>query len=86
MTTTFHPDQRRVPARTVGTPARRFGGLDRVTGEQMFLADLRLEGMLHVKLVTLDCARARIDGIDATSAFQVPGVVDVITEIGRAHV
>jgi CO/xanthine dehydrogenase Mo-binding subunit len=79
VTTTFHPDQRRVPARTVGTPARRFGGLDRVTGEQAFLADLRLEGMLHVKLVTIDCARARIDGIDAASALQLPGVIEVIT-------
>jgi CO/xanthine dehydrogenase Mo-binding subunit len=70
---------RRAPAQTVGTSARRFGGLERVTGEQAFLADLRLEGMLHVKLVTLDCARAKIDGVDATGALKVPAVVDVVT-------
>jgi CO/xanthine dehydrogenase Mo-binding subunit len=83
VSTTFRADQHRAqaaaPAGTVGRPARRIGGLERVTGEQAFLADLRLEGMLHVKLVTLDCARARIDAIDTAAGFQVPGVVDVVT-------
>lgn len=62
----------------VGTPAPRRGGLERVTGQQEFLADLRLEGMLHVKLVHLDCARARIDGVDKAAALRVPGVLDVV--------
>ena len=35
--------------------------------------------MLHVKLVTLDAARARIVSMDTTEARTVPGVVDVIT-------
>ncbi len=68
-----------VEAGTVGAPARRLGGPERVTGAQKFLADLRLDDMLHVKLVTVDCARARIDGIDVSAALAVPGVVDVIT-------
>ena len=65
--------------RSVGTPVSRRGGAERVTGAQEFLADVRLEDMLHVKLVTLDCARARILGVDASAAYRVPGVVCVLT-------
>jgi CO/xanthine dehydrogenase Mo-binding subunit/aerobic-type carbon monoxide dehydrogenase small subunit (CoxS/CutS family) len=63
----------------VGANVRRFGGRERVSGTQQFLADIPLAGMLHVKLVTLDAARARIVSIDTTQARTVPGVVDVIT-------
>ena len=63
----------------VGTNARRLGGRERVSGVQQFLADIPLQGMLHVKLVTLDAARARIVSIDATEAHALPGVVDIIT-------
>ena len=68
-----------VPIATVGTSARRLGGRERVDGTQKFLAEIRLERMLHVKLVTLDVARARILSIDTKQARQVPGVVDIIT-------
>jgi len=61
-----------------GSPARG-GGRDRVTGRQAYVADLHLEDVLHVKLVTLDCARARIDRIDASAALAVPGVRLVMT-------
>ena len=58
----------------VGASPERVGGVARVTGGQAYVADLRLEDALHVKLVTLDCARARIVGIDITAALAVPGV------------
>ncbi|PFG41104.1 CO/xanthine dehydrogenase Mo-binding subunit [Georgenia soli] len=64
---------------SVGTAARRLGGRERVTGSQEFLADIKLDGMLHVKLVTIDAARARILHIDTSTALAVPGVVDIIT-------
>lgn len=48
-------------------------------GSQKYVSDIRLENVLHLKLVTLDVARARIDGIDSTKALQAPQVVDVIT-------
>ncbi len=65
--------------RTVGTSARRVGGRERVSGEQKFLADIRLDGMLHVKLVSLDCSRARILRIETSEATQSPGVICVLT-------
>jgi CO/xanthine dehydrogenase Mo-binding subunit len=53
--------------------------LARVTGQQAYVADIRLEDTLHVKLVTLDVARARIGAIDTRAACDVPGVRLVMT-------
>ena len=63
----------------VGESPDRMGGLERVTGRQRYAADIRLEDVLHVKLVTLPCARARIVAVDATAALDVPGVQLVFT-------
>jgi len=66
----------------VGASPHRVGGRERVTGQQQYVADIRLDDVLHVKLVTLDCARARIVSIDTTAAEQVPGVRLVMTAAG----
>ncbi len=63
----------------VGASPRRGGGYGRVTGHQEYLADVRVPDMLHAKLVTLDCALARIISIDKTEAEKVPGVQFVMT-------
>jgi CO/xanthine dehydrogenase Mo-binding subunit len=63
----------------IGASARRVGGYGRVTGHQEYLADIAMADVLHVKLVTLDCARARIVSIDKTAAEQVPGVRLIMT-------
>jgi CO/xanthine dehydrogenase Mo-binding subunit len=64
---------------SVGEPAVRVGGRARVTGDQQYVADLPHDDVLHVKLVALDVARARIGRIDATGALRVPGVRLVTT-------
>ncbi len=61
-----------------GSPAR-VGGVGRVTGAQQYLADLPAEDALHAKLVTLDCARARIVSVDSSAALALPGVHLVMT-------
>jgi CO/xanthine dehydrogenase Mo-binding subunit len=58
----------------VGEPVGRVGGEGRVTGEQRYVADIHLPNELHVKLVTLPVARARINGIDPSAALRLPGV------------
>jgi CO/xanthine dehydrogenase Mo-binding subunit len=63
----------------VGSSAARVGGVERVTGRQAYVADIDLEDTLHVKLVTLDVARARIGAIDTSAACEVPGVRLVMT-------
>ena len=47
-------------ARLVGTSPNRVGGFGRVSGLQEYVADIRIPDVLEGKLVTLDCARARI--------------------------
>ena len=63
----------------IGDSPARVGGLDRVTGGQQYVADIHVADVLHAKLVTLDCARARIISIDTSAARQVPGVRLVMT-------
>jgi CO/xanthine dehydrogenase Mo-binding subunit len=63
----------------VGRSTRRVGGVERVTGTQRYAADLRLDNVLHVKLVALPCARARIKSVDTTKAAAVAGVRRIIT-------
>jgi CO/xanthine dehydrogenase Mo-binding subunit len=63
----------------IGESPNRVGGIDRVTGRQSYVADIHLADVLHVKLVTLEVARARIGAIDASAALAVPGVRLVMT-------
>ena len=63
----------------IGASPVRVGGLERVTGDQRYVADLHLANELHVKLVTLPCARARIIAIDRSDAARVPGVRLIMT-------
>jgi CO/xanthine dehydrogenase Mo-binding subunit len=68
-----------VSAPQIGVSARRVGGRERVTGRQRFVGDVRLDDVLHVRLVTLDVARARIVAVDTAAASRVPGVRAVLT-------
>ncbi len=63
----------------VGGSPNRVGGIDRVTGAQQYLADLRVADALHARLVTVDCAHARIRGVDPSPALALPGVRLVMT-------
>jgi CO/xanthine dehydrogenase Mo-binding subunit len=63
----------------IGDPVARVGGEPRVTGDQQYVADIHLANELHVKLVTLPVAHARILAINTDSATAVPGVVSVFS-------
>jgi CO/xanthine dehydrogenase Mo-binding subunit len=67
------------PGSGVGHNVERVGGVDRVTGAQKYTADLHMEHVLHVKMVYVDCAHARIDHIDTAEAAKVDGVRCVFT-------
>jgi CO/xanthine dehydrogenase Mo-binding subunit len=58
----------------IGKPINRVGGVERATGAQKYIGDLRLDNMLHARLVRLDIGRARIDRIDTRAARRVKGV------------
>ena len=63
----------------IGVPARRVGGYERVTGKQRFAGDIALDGVLHVKLVTLGCAHAKINQVGTEAAGRVAGVHAVVS-------
>jgi len=64
--------------KVLGTRATRLDGLDKVTGDAKFGADVYLAGMLHGKMLTSPHAHARIRSIDTSKAEAFPGVKAVM--------
>ncbi|KAE8278250.1 Aldehyde oxidase 1 [Larimichthys crocea] len=64
----------------VGRPIMHRSAISQATGEAVYCDDIpRTDGELFLALVTSSRAHAKIIGLDASEALQVPGVVDVIT-------
>jgi CO/xanthine dehydrogenase Mo-binding subunit len=59
----------------VGTSVRRVDGPAKVTGTAQYTADIRLAGMLQVRVLRSPYAHARIVSIDASRAAALPGVI-----------
>ena len=64
----------------IGKSVKRVGVEERVSGELKFAADLKFANILHVKLVRLDVAHARIISIDTQEASQLAGVHYILTD------
>ena len=58
----------------------RADGLEKVTGQARYAADLLLPGMLEGRLLLAGMAHARIKSIDTVKARQLAGVMAVITQ------
>ena len=65
--------------KVVGTRPIRHDGLEKVTGQARYGADINLPGMLYGKVLRSPHAHARIKSIDASRALALPGVEAVIT-------
>lgn len=63
----------------VGIPTPRVEGQDKVSGRAAYAADVKLPGVLWVKVVRSPLAHARIKRIDASKARNVAGVKAVVT-------
>ncbi len=63
----------------IGASVPRYRGAERVLGAIPFVADLRVDGLLHGAMVLSDHPRARIVRIDASAAGAAQGVVRVLT-------
>ncbi|HYI13878.1 MAG TPA: molybdopterin cofactor-binding domain-containing protein, partial [Thermomicrobiales bacterium] len=68
-----------VEGSAIGQPLKRIEGDKKVTGATRYVDDLQMPGMLHGRLVTSIYGHAEINGIDASAALTVPGVVAVYT-------
>jgi CO/xanthine dehydrogenase Mo-binding subunit len=67
----------------VGQPVQRVDIPAKVTGGEAYVQDLRLDGMLHGRVVrphvrTMDGVGATILSVDDSAARQTPGVVDIV--------
>ena len=63
----------------IGSSLPRRGAVERVTGAQQYAADIRLDNVLHVKLVSLSCAHARILAVHTADAARIPGVCGIFS-------
>ncbi len=63
----------------VGKSYPRLDARDKVTGNALYLGDLKLKGMLYGKVLRSKHAHARIVKIDTSKAEELPGVKGVVT-------
>jgi CO/xanthine dehydrogenase Mo-binding subunit len=64
----------------LGNPFVRRDGLEKVTGQAVYTADLMLSGVLHAKFLYAGRPHARIVELDTSAASAIPGVHAVITQ------
>jgi len=65
--------------RVVGTDVPRIEGRDKVTGATRYAVDVKLPGLLCVRVLRSQVAHARLLRVDASAARRVPGVHAVLT-------
>ena len=63
----------------VGQQVKRVDAYGKVTGEAKYTADLEPRDILHGKVVHSTIANGLVKSIDLTEAYQVPGVVKIVT-------
>ena len=58
----------------VGKSLERIDGVEKVTGSAKYATDIKLENMLHAKLIRSPHAHARVKRIDTSASEKLPGV------------
>lgn len=74
--------ERKPPARwrVLGTPAKRLDGVAMVTGRFEYVHNVRVDGMLHGRVVRPPAMGAALTAINERSIADVPGVVRVVVK------
>ncbi|HTK12886.1 MAG TPA: xanthine dehydrogenase family protein molybdopterin-binding subunit, partial [Xanthobacteraceae bacterium] len=65
--------------RVIGHPVTRIEDRPLVTGHGRYAGDINFDHQLHMRIVRAPVAHAKINGIDASAALALPGVVAVWT-------
>ena len=63
----------------LGQPVKRFEDAKLITGNGLFIDDVKLPEMLYAVIVRSVHAHARIRSIDAAAALELTGIVEVLT-------
>jgi len=64
---------------TVGRPVLKIDAEKKLRGRALYAADMSFPDMLWLKVLRSCVPRARIEGIDASEALAIPGVIGVFT-------
>ncbi|QCJ42310.1 xanthine dehydrogenase family protein molybdopterin-binding subunit [Bacillus sp. S3] len=65
--------------KSVGKPEQRLDAVEKASGAIRYIGDFSIPGLVHAKLVTSTHAHAKINGINVTEAWKVPGVRAIVT-------
>lgn len=65
--------------RTVGKNAERRGALEAVLGKALYADDIRVDGLVNLKVVRSSRPHALIKNIDTSAAEGIPGVIKIFT-------
>ena len=70
--------------KVIGKPFPLRDAKEKVEGSAKYSADIRLDGMLHAKILGSPYAHAKIKKIDASQAKKIEGVADILTHENTA--
>nr|DAA64423.1 TPA_inf: aldehyde oxidase 1 [Otolemur garnettii] len=74
-------DGKQLPQDPIGHPIMHLSGMKHATGEAIYCDDMpAMDRELFLTFVTSSRAHAKIVSIDLSEAFNLPGVVDILTE------
>ena len=65
--------------KTVGKSIERRGAKEAVVGKAIYADDIKMEGVIHLKVVRSTRAHAIIQKIDTSAAELIPGVIKIFT-------
>ena len=65
--------------KTIGKKTVRVDGKSLVKGKPVFADDIKIENLLHIKILHSTVPHAKIVNIDSSDALKIPGVVAVYT-------
>jgi len=64
----------------VGEPVQRIDIPGKVFGDECFIQDLRLDGMVHARVLRPPAERANINSIESDSVLKMPGVLKIVRD------
>jgi carbon-monoxide dehydrogenase large subunit len=68
--------------KVVGRSVKRFDAIDKVTGQALYIRDIKIPGMLYAKILRSEKPHAIIKRIDTSEAEKVKGVKAIVTGKG----
>ncbi len=76
------PEVKPTERQVVGRSVKRFDAIDKVTGQAVYVADIKVPGMLYARILRSDRPHAKIKKIDTSKAEKIKGIKAIVTGKG----